>query len=280
MSTLTTYGRIAAGTALGPLKRRPAVLPERELQRAGIAIDRAHLAAYDRVCGFRLGDALPATYPHVLAFPLAMDLMTSGDFPFGVLGLVHVANAIEQLRPLDAGEPLDLRVWAENLATHPRGRTVDIVAEASADGAVAWRDRSTYLHRERSGERRDPRPPAEPPAATAQWEVPGDTGRRYAAVSGDRNPIHLHGLTARLLGQPRALAHGMWTKARCLAALQGHLPEAYTVEVAFKLPVLLPATVAFASWSEEAERRFALHDARSGKPHLTGAVTPSAAPAG
>ena len=106
--------------------------------------------------------------------------------------------------------------------------------------------------------------------------MPGDIGRRYASVSGDRNPIHLHGLSARLFGQKGAIAHGMWTKARCLAALQGHLPEAYAVEVAFKLPVRLPAKVAFASWQEDDERRFALHDARSGKPHLTGALTTGA----
>ena len=36
----------------------------------------------------------------------------------------------------------------------------------------------------------------------------------------------------------------MWSKARCLAALENRLPDAYTVEVAFKLPVPLPSTVA------------------------------------
>ena len=113
---------------------------------------------------------------------------------------------------------------------------------------------------------------AEPPEANAIWDVPGDTGRRYASVSGDRNPIHLHGLSARLFGQPGAIAHGMWSKARCLAALEGHLPEAFTVEVSFKLPVRLPAKVAFSSSHEGAERRFALHDARSGKPHLEGSA--------
>ncbi len=277
------YGRIAVGAALEPLRRRPGALPERELRRDGIEVARSHLAQYDRVCGFSLSDTLPATYPHLLAFPLAIELMASGDFPLGVLGLVHVANVIEQLRPLRADEPLDLRVWAENLAGHPRGRTVDIVAEATAGGEPAWRDRSTYLRREPRGQilqsskrcsiaRSDP---------DAVWEVPGDTGRRYASVSGDRNPIHLHGLPARLLGQPGAIAHGMWTKARCVAALQGHLPEAFAVEVAFKLPVRLPARVAFASWRDGEERRFALHDARNGKPHLDGAVRPfaSAAPA-
>jgi acyl dehydratase len=274
-----TYGKIAAGAALGPLRRRPEALPGRELRRDGIAVDRGRLAAYDRVCGFRLSDTLPPTYPHVLAFPLAMELMAAGDFPFGVLGLVHVGNAIEQRRPLDAGEPLDLRLWAERLGEHPRGRTFDVVAEGYVDGALAWRDRSTYLHREaRGGEKRDRETP-EPPAAGAEWHVPGDIGRRYAGVSGDRNPIHMHGIPARLFGQKAAIAHGMWTKARCLAALEPQLPDAFTVEVAFKLPVLLPAKVAFATWTEDGERRFALHDARSGKPHLTGAVSPSAAPA-
>jgi MaoC like domain len=267
-----TYGRIAAGAALGPLRRRPDALPERELRRDGIAVDRRRLAAYDRVCGFRLIDALPPTYPHVLAFPLAIELMAAGDFPFGVLGLVHVGNAIEQRRPLDAGQPLDLRVWADRLGEHPRGRTVDIVAEGYVDGELAWRDRSTYLHRDSGGGERRGRDAPDPPPATAVWDVPGDIGRRYASVSGDRNPIHMHGLAARLFGQKAAIAHGMWTKARCLAALQPHLPAAFTVDVAFKLPVLLPAKVAFSTWTEGEERRFALHDARSGKPHLSGAI--------
>jgi acyl dehydratase len=272
------YGRIAVGAALDPLRRRPGALPDTQLRRSGIEIDRSQLAAYNRVCGFPLSDTLPATYPHVLAFPLAIELMAARDFPFGVLGLVHVRNAIEHLRPLRANEPLDLLVWAENLAGHPRGRTVDVVAEGSVDGKPVWRDRSTYLQRE-SGGTKDSKDRKKPPDPDAVWEVPGDTGRRYASISGDRNPIHLHPLPARLLGQPGAIAHGMWTKARCLAALQGKLPEALAVEVAFKLPVVLPAKLAFASWRDGDQRRFALHDARSGKPHLTGSVSASAAAA-
>jgi acyl dehydratase len=271
----TLYGRIAAGAVTEPLRRRPDELPGTQLWREGVEIDRAHLAAYDRVCGFRLSDTLPPTYPHVLAFPLAIELMAAGDFPFGVLGLVHVNNAIEQIRPLVAGERLDLLVWAERLAEHPRGRTVDVVAEGSVGGEPAWRDRSTYLHREGGGSKDGGKERKEPPDADAVWDVPGDTGRRYASVSGDRNPIHLHSVSARLLGQPGAIAHGMWTKARCLAALQGHLADAFTVEVGFKLPVRLPAKVAFASWVDGEERRFALHDARSGKPHLEGALRPA-----
>ena len=271
----SVYGKIAAGAALEPLRRRPDVAPDTQLWRAGIEIDRTHLAAYDRVCGFTLSDTLPPTYPHVLAFPLAMELMATRDFPFGALGLVHVNNAIEQLRPLRADETLDLLVWSEQVADHPRGRTIDLVAEGSVGGEPVWRDRSTYLHRESGGSKNGPsKERAEAPDPNAIWEVPGDTGRRYASVSGDRNPIHMHSLAAKLFGQPGAIAHGMWSKARCLAALEGHLPAAFKVDVSFKLPVKLPAKVAFSSWREEDRRRFALHDARGGKPHLGGTVTP------
>jgi acyl dehydratase len=245
--------------------RRPGELPDRELTR-GLEVDREHVAAYDRVCGFRLRDELPATYPHVLAFPLAMDLLT-GPFPFSPLGLVHIANRIEQRRPLRAGERLDLRVWAADLRPHDRGTQFDMLAEAEVDRETVWTDRSTYLHRESGGGGggRD----REPPVPSAIWRVPGDIGRRYASVSGDSNPIHLHGLAAKALGQPGAIAHGMWTKARCLAALEGELPAAYTADVRFKLPLRIPGRAAFAYRDGE----FTVHDARSGKPHLSGRVS-------
>jgi acyl dehydratase len=259
--------RLYAKIALGALRPRPNELPDRELTRS-VDVDPDALAAYDRVCGFRLRDELPATYPHVLAFPLAMELMASGSFPFSPLGLVHVANRIEQLRPIRLGETLDLRVWADGLASVERGRQFEIHGEASVDGEVVWRDVSTYLHRE--GGSSGKRDGAEPPPAGAIWSVPSDIGRRYARVSGDANPIHLHSLSAKALGQPGAIAHGMWTKARCLAALESELPDAYAVDVRFKLPLRLPAKAAFSYSGGD----FAVHDARSGKPNLNGSVRP------
>ena len=101
--------------------------------------------------------------------------------------------------------------------------------------------------------------------------MPGDIGRRYAEVSGDRNPIHLHPLTARLFGFPRAIAHGMWTKAHALAAFEGRLPSAFTVDVRFKQPVLLPAKAAFTSWATARAGRSSCGAAS--KPHLEGTIS-------
>jgi len=50
--------------------------------------------------------------------------------------------------------------------------------------------------------------------------VTGDAGRRYAALSGDWNPIHLWPWSARLMGMHAPIIHGMETMARVCAAFE------------------------------------------------------------
>ncbi|WP_433360308.1 MaoC/PaaZ C-terminal domain-containing protein [Actinoplanes sp. CA-142083] len=263
---------LKAALGLLPVPRRPEALPDREIARRGLIIDRDHLARYDRVCGFRLSDTLPATYVHVLAFPLAMTLMSASDFPFPVVGLVHVANRITVRRPVDATQRIDLLVRAENLRSHDRGRVFDVVATAFADDENVWTGVSTYLSKNApkgdASAKRD-HPPM--PAPTALWKMPARVGSDYAEVSGDHNPIHTSRIGARLFGFPRPIAHGMWSKARALAALEGRLPAAYTVDVAFKQPILLPARVGFSAAARTDGWEFRLDSKR---PHLAGLVTP------
>jgi acyl dehydratase len=259
----------------GPLHRGGA-LPESSYELGPLRIDPEHLAAYDGVCGFRFTDRLPPTYLHVLAFPLSVALMTERSFPFPLVGAVHVGNSITVHRPVNIGERVSLTVRAADLRAHPAGRQFDLLAEATVGGQPVWAGRSTYLRRGGDGVSARPvrpRSAAEPPsAATALVRVPADMGRRYAAVSGDWNPIHLHGVTARAFGFRTAIAHGMWLKARTLAVLEGRLPDAYTVEVAFKTAVPLPSAVAVTATREEAGWRLDVRNSRSGKPHLSGTV--------
>ena len=270
---LPLYAKAAITT---PLHRGDA-LPSSTYALADQRIDPAHLAAYQRVCGFPVTDVLPATYLHILAFPLSVALMTERSFPFPMVGMVHVANAITVARPVRADETVSLTVRADDLRPHPAGRQFDLLAEATVDGEVVWSGRSTYLRRggkppeKPSGAKRTAAPPAS--GAVSQLRVPDDIGRRYAAVSGDRNPIHLYNLTAKAFGFPSAIAHGMWLKARTLAALQGRLPDAFTVDVAFKLPVLLPATLAIGAQPSDTGWTLDVRSAKSGKPHLAGTVT-------
>jgi acyl dehydratase len=103
--------------------------------------------------------------------------------------------------------------------------------------------------------------------------APEDIGRRYAAVSGDRNPIHLFGAAAKAFGFRTAIAHGMWLKARTLAMLHPRLPAApYTVDVTFKTPVFLPSTVAVFTRRLPAGWDLDVRAAGDGRPHLSGTV--------
>jgi acyl dehydratase len=246
-------------------------LPDTELEVRDVETDERHLAAYAEVCGFTRTDVLPPTYPHIAGFPLAVRIMAERAFPFPLLGLVHIGNEIVQHRPIGAGEPLTVRVRAQDLEPHDRGTQFAMAAEARVGEELVWSSRSTYLHRQGkpSGSRGTAAPERAGPART-HWRVPADIGRRYGAVSGDRNPIHLHGWSAKLFGMPRPIAHGMWVKARCLAELEPTLPDAFSVDVRFKLPLFLPAQVAFGVLDGGG---FEVRDASSGKPHLSGTLS-------
>jgi acyl dehydratase len=283
---LPLYARAAApllpGASLLPfVPGRAKEIPEIELEQRGVRTDAAALAAYAKVCGFALRDHLPPTYPHVLAFGLQMAVMADGAFPFGAVGLVHVANKIEQLRRIGIDDELSIRVRPTKLQPHPKGQTFSLLTDVTVDGENAWRSTSTMLRRGKGGENGrmagelDPLPgfPADVPAS-AEWRLGGDLGRRYAAVSGDRNPIHMHSLTAKPLGFPGAIAHGMWTKARSLAALDSRLPDSFVADIRFRKPILLPARVDFASAEDGEEIAFVVRDAKRQTPHLDGRIQP------
>ncbi|MGY0492477.1 MaoC/PaaZ C-terminal domain-containing protein [Streptomyces sp. WG-D5] len=277
--TPTLLPLMLRGAALSPLKRprsHPAPTPDgTRLTVPGLPLIQHHLTAYERACGFATGrPELPVTYPHVLGFPLAMRLMSDRTFPLPVLGLVHTSIAITQQRDLAPTETYELGVHVREFQPHRRGTEAVVVTELHAEGAPVWQSTSTYLARHRTPDTTTTAPPAEPspePATEplpelARWRLGDDLGRRYAAASGDRNPIHLHPLTARLFGFPRAIAHGMWTVARCLAEYKAHGPV--HVQARFKAPVLLPGEVAYAAQGPA----FELRSADGSRTHLTGEV--------
>ncbi len=268
------------GVSLIPgVRKSGGALPDLTLVRKGVSIDPAHVSAYAEVCGFASPAArrtLPLPYPHMLAFPLHMALMTDATFPFAAMGTVHLENVISQHRAITPSEKVDVKVWSQNLRKHAKGSIYDVMTEVSTsagddEGEVVWEERSTFLVRGKG----DKDAPAgleieQVPPGPTSWKLGGDLGRRYGAVSGDRNPIHLYGLTAKAFGFPRQIAHGMWSMARCVAALENRLDDKVTVEVAFKTPILLPGSVQLGSAIDESGAAFSLTNPKNGAPHLVG----------
>lgn len=271
--TLTTS--LVRGALTSPFKRAGrsgATLTADRLTAKNVRVAPGALASYNRICGFRASGPPPLTHPHVLAFPLAMRLMTARRFPLPVVGLVHTWIEITRHRAAPVTDPLELTVYADGSTPHRRGTEVTMVTEARSGGELVWESRSGYLSRHPTTTTVAPWAVGAAPAtelpAVAEWRLPGDLGRRYGAVSGDRNPIHLYPLTARLFGFPRAIAHGMWTVARCLAEADDP-GRIRSLRADFKAPVLLPATVTYAA--DGSGSGFQL---RSGsRVHLTGSTT-------
>jgi acyl dehydratase len=287
-SVMALYPRILSA-------RKPAHVPDGqqvsrlEAHLAGIRIDAAHLARYREVCGIPAGSRLPIAYPHVLASPLHLALLSSDKFPVRLLGLVHVRNRIEQTRPLTTDEGGELATWIEGHRDLPRGQEFDLQTEWRAGSQVLWRETCTFLARRREGARADtgPAPPAaanprvHQPVRTVSFRAPAGLGRRYGWISGDINPIHLADLTARAFGFRSAIAHGMWSLARCASELPvAQFDAAASLDVQFRQPVHLPAWVMLHSWASETldggtpGTAFELRDAQGERVHLSGRLQP------
>lgn len=266
----------ATATSLG----RGGPLEDIQVRRPMARVHLTQLAAYNKACGFVLRDVLPATYLHVLVFPLQVALMVDRRFPLALASLVHVRNRILQHRPVDAAELLNLRSSARALRPHAKGAQVELVGEVRVGRELVWEGFSTYLSRgasvpgEIAPEETVTADLGSDAPAQAVWDVPGDMGRRYAAVSGDVNPMHLSSLAAKAFGYPRALVHGMWTKAHALAAIEARLPETYAVDVALSQPLLLPSVANFYAAQRDQGWDFAVRPAEEPGDHLRGTVRP------
>ncbi len=242
-----------------------------------------HLARYRAICGFSNDGCLPITYPHVLAMPLHFALLTHPRFVVRLMGLIHVANEIRQVRPLPADRAIGLKSWIEGHREADRGHEFDLYTAVEDGEGMAWLEKSTLLARRPATGRQAARGARQ----TLRHEKPGETdrpdvvaivvpramGRRYGWLSGDLNPIHLGDRGARLFGFERAVAHGMWSMARSLSALGGDtLAPPVKVHVEFKSPLFMPCAARLEHWARDGRRVFVLRDAASERPHLAGST--------
>ncbi|WP_435932527.1 MaoC/PaaZ C-terminal domain-containing protein [Moraxella bovoculi] len=277
----TTYANVIK--SLIPIgDNKATTLPESVYQVDSLAIDEHNLKEYRKICGFINDGRVPPTYFAVLSQTLQMNMMAKPDFPFAMLGLVHIENSVTQHRIIYDSETVALTVRLDNLKAHDKGQQFDFITTVTIDDELVWEGVSTYLSRQKkTAEERaraksieEPQPRLE--ADENHWaeliNIPEDIGRRYAFVSGDFNLIHLHPLSARAFGFPRAIAHGMWSKAASIAQFHD-LPKAYRVDVSFKTPIFLPSKIDFVARAETDVRQFALYAAGTDKPHLLGRIT-------
>lgn len=252
-SSIPRLPALSAATLLRALcKRAAAPGPAAPLTTRYLlsGLDAAHVARYRAALGFG-GSHVPLTYYYLLAQRAHLATMLDAAFPFRLVGAIHVDNLLRAgVQPV-CGRPLVLATTvriappAANGAVHAALET-----EATQDGSLVFACRSTYLvvRGRRSGEVRPPSAPEAAPAPIAGWELANASGRAYAALSGDWNPIHLWRWSARLMGLQAPIIHGMHTLARVCAELERAAGRPLVrLDGRFRAPVPLGSALALAA---------------------------------
>jgi hypothetical protein len=278
---LPAPAKLYARALSGVLKRGRAVqLPALRLVRPAAPLEAAAIQRYARVCGFIPEHGVPLTFPHVLAFPLHLLMLTDPAFPWPALGLIHLANHVRLRRPLGFDEVLRVEVEFGALLRHDKGQAFVLHTRLYRRGEAVWDGDSVYLKRGVNAPGATPGGIPLVPLGierealqrVARWQLPAQLGRDYAQASGDYNPIHLTTLSAKAFGFPRAIAHGMWTLARGVSTLQP--PKALAeadISAEFKLPMLLPGAASlWIATPSNTLREFEVRDMAGDKPHLRG----------
>jgi len=258
--------------------------PETHFEIGSSEMEVKHLERYNEVCGYKKDEkVLPPCYPVMAVFLFQPYIVSMPAFPVSPLGVVHIRTVLTQHKVLKAGVKLSYQIDMKGHRDTERGLEVDFVIKASLEsGEVVWNCIETMLSRKRaSGGKKKP----SSAAATEEgkfdgsviFSVPENTGRKYAAVTGDYNPHHTSKIGAVLFGFKKPIAHGQWSLERCLAHLNDvgiHAVPPFKVDCNFKLPIFMPGKC-LARWKTSGAPKhslvdFELRSADGVLPHLSG----------
>jgi len=258
------------------LSRKPPHVPAgKQVPKLSARLDGVRLGRHAQADGLQRYRALtgwtrpevPPVWPFVLASGLHLELLAGDAFPVKLLGIVHVAQRLEVRAPLQESDEGALEIWLEGHRDTERGQEFDLHTVFRQGSATPWVSLTTFLARAKSSGGAKKAPPAPRVASEgARWvqlDAPSGLGRRYGDLVGDLNPIHLSDLSAKLFGFPKAIAHGMWSLARCLSE-QPPRSGPWALDCQFKLPVFMPSR----PWLESTSQGFTLLDEGKQKPHL------------
>ena len=232
-SLTKSYSKVVTGLLRS--QRTPVVsLPDTRWETTDV-ISRDLVDRYNALLGASgaVGhNSAPSVTVHITAFGLSTAMMADRRFPLPLQGMVHLQHRVWHMSDVPINTPVKISTWAQNLAPHHAGTSVEIWSQVfdPITDKLLWQSMALYLTKavELPGVTRPQRPvraPFTPPIRTGEWELPKDIGRRYGAVSGDRNPIHL--------SNPMAKALGMVALVALLLAYPGWRARSYFVEKSF-----------------------------------------------
>ncbi|KAF5842359.1 hypothetical protein DUNSADRAFT_7673 [Dunaliella salina] len=198
---------------------------------------------------------VPLMYPICESFRLNIQALLLPAFPFSVLRTVLKSISTTMYREVMQDEALVYRVQIDpkTFTRTDKGHVeVDIASMASSkkDNTVVWRStvRAVVLNPKAAKGGGSAAAPLEHEKLQVidTWKHKADVGRKYGALNGDLNPIHLHPALSKMFGFKRPIAHALFQLSCTEASIRKHgIPIQYPLQmdVDCKRPTLLPATL-------------------------------------
>jgi hypothetical protein len=255
------------------IKKPGKILPDKGYTLSGISADKSQLEAFCKMFGFSTAH-VPSTYWHIRLFSVRILLASHPDAPFPLPGMVHLSDSIRQFDTIYPDDQLDVSCRFGKLLAHEKGTAFETLTELRRGNQLVWQENAVNLYLGKKDLANDPvSSPAldiEQVDHQASWQLPEQLGLKYARVSGDFNPIHLHAIGARLFGFPKHLIHGWYGLNRSIAPFQDRMAVPHELYVSFKKPLFLPGNVVAEAEIKDEKIIFEAKNAEEGYPHLKG----------
>ena len=127
--------------ALGTGGKRPGLvssLSKHTLVLPKVMLAAQHIARYAALCGFKPEQGVPLIYPQMLTFPLVTAYFLSAACPSPAIGTVHLANHIQQLRALHAGEMVRVELETGGLCAHEKRQDFTLDLRSRRGRETGW----------------------------------------------------------------------------------------------------------------------------------------------
>ncbi len=246
--------------------------------------DLERIRRFRDICSCTGSSHLPLVYPETLFNGILGALITHPAFQLNPLGLIHLRQSITMHRAIRQNEILDARCRMYGIRQVEKGMEIECRFDVMNKEELVWEGIAVVLSKfnakTQSKQQQKTKPEGISLPVFEIINVPSWTGRRYAAASGDYNPHHLYGITAKLFGFKKPIAHGMWSLSRAVSSLENKFDPGFPVRVdaAFKRPIFMPGSITLGYEridnpdDEKINIGFELRDEHSGIPHLKGTM--------
>jgi len=190
------------------------------------------------------------SFAFVASFPVICQCLVQSNIPSPLLGLIHISSEFSVENPHNWLLPSDIEVNIKHVNKTDKGLVYEVETLIYQMDYLTIQNTNVMLDKDRSykPDNKVTSNKAEDLAINKALSSTGiglKTALKYAWLSKDLNPIHLHPVFARAFGLKTALIHGMFNAHYCLGELSKRdlLKNTDNVKFEFNRPCFMPNQV-------------------------------------